>query len=554
MEVETPILEDRVLQGDVFLATPEENPFGSLLALYMVIREPQLGILVTQAAEVSADPETGRLTTTVENLPQFPLSRVRLSLRGGPRAPLVTPPSCGTHTTTATLTSWTGKVIERSASFATDAGPGGGPCPAGSPFAPALEAGTQTNAAGSYSPFYMRITRTDSDQEITRLSSLLPQGLTGRIAGIAKCPEAAIAAAAARSGQAELESPSCPQASRIGRVAAGAGAGSQLTYVPGQIYLAGPYAGNPLSIVVITPAVTGPFDLGTVVIREGLDVDPESAQVLVDGASATPIPRILEGIPLRLRDLRVHIDRPQMMLNATGCEPKQIQASLLGVPTLAQLAVRYQAAGCAALGFAPKIAIRYKGGTRRGKFPSLRAEVKGRPGDANIAGVTAVLPRSSFLEQGHIGTICTRPRFVEGTCPARSVYGYARAFTPLLDEPLEGPVYMRANGGERDLPDLVAALRGTFDFNLVGYIDSVNSRLRSRFVTAPDVPVSKFVLTMKGGKKGLIVNSVNICRKKQRASIRFSGQNGKLRQARPVVKTSCKGKKGGKKGRGRKKR
>jgi len=553
VDVQTPILENTTLHGEVFLAEQDnpstttpgaENPFDSLLAMYMVIRDPTLGIVVTQAAKVQPDPQTGQIVTTVEDLPQFPLSEVELHLHGGPRAPLVAPPTCGSHAIKALLTSWTGKTVESSSSFTTTFGPNGSPCPSGAPgFNPGFEAGSINNAAGAFSPFYMRLTRNDGEQDMTRLSSVLPPGVTGKIAGVAKCPDLAIAAAAVKTGRAELASPSCPGSSQIGRVMVGAGVGSSLTYVPGRMYLAGPFAGHPLSIAVITPAVAGPFDVGTVVTRVALDLNPETAQVEVDGSASDPFPRILQGIPLKLRELEIYVDREGFTLNPTSCNPMQVQASLLGSSTAAQLTDRYQAASCSALGFAPKISLRLKGGTRRSAHPALRAEVKARAGDANIGAVTAVLPRSAFLDQGHIRTVCTRVQFNANACPAGSVYGYARAFTPLLDEPLEGSVYLRSNGGERELPDLVAALKGTVDFNLVGFIDSVDSRLRSRFVSAPDVPVTKFVLSMQGGAKGLIVNSENLCAKKQRARIRFTGHNGKVLKVQPLVKNGCKGKK-----------
>jgi hypothetical protein len=560
VEVETPVLENEILRGSVFLALPDnpstpqpgaENPFDSLLALYFVIRNPELGISVTQVARVELDPRTGRLTTTVEDLPQFPLSRISMKLRDGPRAPLATPPTCGDHTTKTILTSWTGETSQATSSFATTTGPGGSSCPPAGipPFSPGFEAGSTSNAAGAFSPFYIRLTRNDGEQEITRFSSLLPPGVSGKIAGLARCPEADIAAAAQKSGRSELALPSCPEASRIGRVLAGAGVGPTLTYVSGSAYLAGPFAGAPLSIVVLTPATAGPFDLGTVATREALDLDPESAQVRVDGSASEPIPHILNGIPLHLRELRVYVDRPGFTVNPTSCNPLAVQATVFGsfadllapaddAPT--SVSERYQAAGCSALGFVPQISLRLRGGTRRGAHPALQVQVRARAGDANIGAVTATLPHSAFLEQGHLRTICTRVQFAADACPSASVYGYAKAFTPLLDEPLEGPVYLRSNGGDRELPDLVAALRGTVAVDLVGFIDSVHGRLRTRFKGAPDVPITKFVLNMDGGRKGLIANSESLCRTKQRALIRFTGHNGKVYLVRPLVRKRCK--------------
>jgi hypothetical protein len=451
------------------------------------------------------------------------------------------------------MTPWSGGAAATpSASFAITSGPGGAPCPTGElPFAPGLPAaGTLDPAAGAFSPFYMRLTRTDADQEITRFDALLPQGLVGRIAGVERCPDAALTAAEAKAGKAELAAPSCPAGSRIGAIVAGAGVGPALTYVPGTIYLAGPYGGHPLSVAVVTPAVAGPFDLGTVVVRVGLDLDPRTAEVQVDG-STEQIPRILEGIPLALRDLRVFLDRPNFTLNATGCEPKQIRATLFGsAGATATPTQRYQASECRRLGFKPKLKITLKGGTRRTEHPALRSVLTPRRGDANIGKAVVTLPPTTFIDPTRISNPCTRVQFDANACPKSSILGRAKAISPLLDEPLQGPVYFRSNGGERDLPDIVADLRGQFRITLVGFIDSKNGGLRTRFLGVPDAPVSRFTLSLKGGKKGLLQNSANLCTKTRRVRLALTAQNGRRYNTTPPVGTSCKK---GKKGRGGKK-
>jgi hypothetical protein len=555
VEVETPLLGGELLRGAVFVATQGQNPFHSMLALYMVIKDPGLGILVKLPGRVDLDPRTGQLVTTFGEppyeIPQFPFSHLRFHFRAGPRAPLVTPPACGEYATRAVFTPWAnpGSPFTATAPFKIDRGAAGG-CPAGgaAPFAPGFEAGSVGNTAGSYSPFFVRLTRNDGEQEITRFSSLLPPGLLGRIAGVAKCPESAVEVAKAKSGRAELASPSCPEGSRIGRTLGGAGAGPVLTYVPGSLYLGGPYAGDPLSVIAITPGVAGPFDVGTVVIREGLDLDPETAQVQVDGAHADPIPHILAGIPLRLRDLRVYADRPRFTLNPTSCDPSQVRATLFGssldVFDLADdapvaLASRYQAARCARLAFKPGLSFRLKGGTGRGDYPALKTVVVPRPGDANIGRAVVTLPHSAFLEQAHIRTVCTRVQFRADRCPPGSIYGRVKAKTPLLDETLKGPVYLRSS--DNPLPDLVFALRGVVDVDVVARIDSRRGRIRATLKSVPDAPVSRFVLEMQGGRKGLIVNSRNLCAHESRAIADLRGQNGRTHTATPLVRTSCDG-------------
>jgi hypothetical protein len=585
IEVETPLLEED-LDGALFIAKPYENPFGSLLALYVVIKNPTLGIVIKQPLEVEADPATGQITTVAEDLPQLPFSHFRLHFREGARSPLITPPACGTYDgaetapgvhnpepVKAVLTpSSGGPPITTTSAFQIITGPDEGPCPAGpAPFHPGFSAGTLNNSAGRYSPFVMRLTRGDGEQDMGRFSFVLPPGVVPKLAGIPYCPEAGIAQAKSRTGEhggtQELADPSCPAASQIGRTLAGAGVGSQLTYVPGKLYLAGPYHGDPISAVSITPAVAGPFDAGTVVVREALRLNPVTHVGEVDGSASDPIPHILQGIPLNVRDLRVYADRPEFTLNATSCEPLQASSTIWGdgtalLPTgftAATLSSRYQAADCAALGFRPKLTIELKGSTKRGGHPALKATVKTRPGDANFAGAVVTLPNSAFLDQSHLNNICTRVQFAEAGgngagCPPASVYGHARAKTPLLDEALEGPVYLRSNPSH-NLPDLVVALHGLVDIELASRIDSHHGGIRSSFEAIPDAPVTEFTLEMQGGRKGLIENSPpglsrSLCESTNRATAKLIGQNGRRVTLRPALKVQCKKGRKGKGGRG----
>lgn len=547
VEVATPLLE-APLKGGVYVATPYENPFDSLLALYIAVDDPRTGIVVKLAGQVEADPVTGQLTTTFDESPQLPFADFKLDFFDGPRAALKTPATCGTFTTNAVLTPWTapeGEEAARSSSFEVSSGPGGGACvssPDQAPDAPGFSAGTLTPQAGASSPFVMRLTRADGSQEIEGLSVTLPPGLTGRLAGIPACPDADIQRAATRAGRAEAAQPSCPAASEVGTVTVGAGAGPNPLQVSGRAYLAGPYRGAPLSLAIVTPAVAGPFDLGTVVVRTALYVNPETAQI---HAVAGPIPTILEGIPLDVRSIAVKLDRPGFTRNPTSCEPMAIAATALSsVGQAAQLSDRFQVGGCEALPFAPQLALSLKGGTKRGAHPALTAVLTTQPGEANIAATQVTLPHSEFLEQGHIQTICTRVQFSEGggngeKCPAESVYGFARAQTPLLDHPLEGPVFLRSSSHE--LPDLVAALGGQIDVVLDGRVDSVNGRIRNSFEVVPDAPVETFTLEMLGGGKGLLVNSTDLCFKPNanRVSADFTGQNGKLYHGEPLLKAQC---------------
>jgi hypothetical protein len=563
---------DRGAEGSLFLAKPYENPFDSLLAVYLVLKIPSRGVLVKVPGEVRLDPASGQITTIFDQIPQLPVANFHLHFREGGRAPLVTPPACGSYVGVSKLSPWSApeKVNAAPSGFGIESGPNHGPCPAGGlpPFHPELAAGSENPGAGQFSPFVLELARSDSEQEITHFSIKLPPGLVAKLAGVPFCSDASIALAKSRSGihggDEELTAPSCPAASRIGTSWAGAGVGDVLTYVPGKIYLAGPYHGSPLSIVVVTAAKAGPFDLGTVVVREALRIDPVTAAVFVDPSGSDPIPHIIRGVPLHLRNIRVYADRRGFMINPTDCTRTSTASTVLGSgldPTSESddnpftISSPFQVADCAALGFKPKFTLSFKGGTRRSRLPALRAVLTMPKGGANVEAAEVLLPRSEFLEQGNIRTICTRAQFDAGAgrgaqCPAGAIYGHARAVTPLLDEPLKGPVFLRSNGGERDLPDLVAALHGErIDIDLVGFIDSVGeknkrgervSRIRSRFMRIPDAPVTKFVLQMQGGKKGLLVNSTDLCLGSPRAEAFFSAQNGRERNLRPIVKTACK--------------
>jgi hypothetical protein len=571
LKISTPIISEEA-RGSVYVATPFDNPFGSLIALYMVARIPERGVLIKQAGVVRPDPKTGQLTSIFDDLPQLPFTTVELNLRAGARSSLVTPPACGAYDVVAKFTPWSAsdpdnplpaEIVPRASSFEIERGVDGGACPDGSkpPFHPGLFAGTVNNSAKSYSPFDLRLTRKDGEPEFTNFSIKLPPGVIGKLAGVGVCPDAAIAAAKARTGpngaQEEIDSPSCPAGSQVGRTLAGSGVGTSLTYVPGKIYLGGPFKGAPLSMVAITAAKVGPFDLGTVVIHLALRVDPETAEVFVDPTGSDPLPHIIQGLRVHLRDIRAYVDRPEFVLNPTNCNRTSTASTVLGSgldfgfagdDEPVTVTSPFQAAGCSSLGFKPKLSLHLLGGTKRGDNPKLRTVLQARPGDANIGKIQVTLPHSEFIENAHFNTICTRVQFAAGQapgegCPQGSIYGYARVFTPLLDDPVEGPIFLRSSS--HPLPDLVMALHNNqINLNVDGRVDSVKGgRLRSTFEALPDAPVTKAVVNLRGGKKGLFVNSTNLCRGTHNVLVNFDGQNGKLYDFSTPLKPQCGGKK-----------
>jgi hypothetical protein len=556
----------RPLRGSVYLAEPYANPFGTLLAIYLVIEDERSGIVAKLGGRVEPDSNTGRLTTVFEESPELPLSEVKLSLPGGVRAPLTAPLACGAHTTTSTLTPWSapeGAEAHPTDSFQTTAEPGGGSCPASEGAAsnsPSFSAGTLQPRAGAYSPFVLKLSRNDGSQRLAGIDTTLPPGLTGRLAGIGECSDAQLAVARSREhsnmGTEERNNPSCPASSEVGAVHVAAGSGPTPLWTTGHAYLAGPYKGAPLSLAVIVPAVAGPFDLGAVVNRVALHVDPATAQI---HAVSDPFPTILDGIPLDLRSVNLEMGRPDFTLNPTSCEAMSVTgAATAALGASAALSNPFQVGGCNSLSFKPQMTLRLKGATKRTGHPELIAVLRSQgAGVANLAKVQVKLPPTAFLDQAHIRTVCTRVQFAAGQgnggeCPKGSVYGIAQVKTPLFDYLLPGEVFLRSSNHK--LPDLVIALDGPafqpIAIELDGKTDSVKGALRNTFEAVPDQPFDEARVVLFGGKRGLVVNSRDLCAHPQRAEVSLVAQSGKAERLRPVVRNSCK--KAKRKGHGKK--
>jgi hypothetical protein len=560
IEIETPVLAEKLL-GAVYVAKPFDNPFDSLLGLYIVAKAPDRGIIIKVAGRIEPNPVTGQLVTTFLNNPQQPFNRFTLKFRPGATAPLVSPATCGAFAATAALTPWSAPAEPRfvsSTPFQLTSGVHGGACPSGgvAPFRPQVVAGTQNNAAGAYSPFYLHITREDGEQELTRFSTVMPPGLTGNLTGIPFCPDAAIEAARGRTGSQELAEPSCPAASRIGHSIVGAGVGTVLAQTPGSLYLAGPYHGAPLSIVSITSATVGPFDLGTVVIRFALRINPTTAQVEVDATGSDPIPHIIQGIVVHVRDIRAYIDRPNFILNPTSCSPMSVANVITGagadftnpadqVPVA--LTSPFQAADCSSLKFEPKFKVSTFGKTSRsnGASLSVKLTVPAALGtQSNIARVKVDLPKQLPSRLTTLQKACTAAQFETNPagCPAASVVGHATAITPLIPEPLVGPAYFVSHGGEA-FPSLIVVLQGYgIKIDLVGTtFISKQGITSSTFKTVPDQPVTSFELTLPEGKYSALAANGNLCTSKLTMPTEFVGQNGAvIHQSTTVTATGCK--------------
>jgi hypothetical protein len=532
VELDVPALE-HVLRGSVYQRTPEDKD----LFRFWVVTDEQ-GVHLKLPAEIEPDQQTGRLTTvflgipTLGGNPQLPFSELRLHIFGGPRAPLSTPGSCGVHQTHFQFSPWSGKPPvegDTPIQISTGCGKGG--------FSPGLTAGTESLRAGSFSPFVFTLTRSDGEANPRAIALHLSQGLLAKLGGVPLCPDA------------QAASGGCPAASKVGSVSVSTGVGGAPLWVPQPgkaptaAFLAGPYRGAPYSIVSVVPAQAGPFDLGTVVNRSAIRIDPETALATI---ATDPLPQILEGVPVTYRTLHVEVDRKDFTLNPTSCAPKKITATVTAANgATAEPSTGFQATNCAKLGYKPKLALSFAGQTKRTGNPAIKATLRQNPHQANNKAASVVLPVGLFIDNAHINNPCTRVQFDASKCPKTSVLGTAKAVTPLLSQPLTGKVYFRSNGGDRELPDIVADLHGAVHITLVGYIDSVqkkgteSSRVRTRFLHIPDAPVTKFTMNLFGGEKGLIENSVNLCSAPRRAQVELKAQNGRSRSSRAAIATRC---------------
>jgi hypothetical protein len=507
----------------------------------LVVTANGFGVAVKLLGTIHADPQTGQLVAGFAGLPQTPFQQFTIHFFGAEHGLLATPTHCGEYPVSSVFTPWDAALSEQKQTqyFVLDHGPNGSACPGPTrDLSPGFEAGTKSNTAGAHTTFALRITREDGQQNLDRLSVRTAPGFLATLRGVSYCPEGAIAELSnpAHTGVQELANPACPANSQIGTADAASGAGSKPLYTSGKAYLAGPYKGAPLSLVVAVPAVAGPYDLGNVVVRAAVNVDPATLQIT---AVSDPLPRIVEGVPLRVRMIKVALDRPNFALNPTSCEPFSVDAAITGDQgAVANVSAPFQVANCTDLDYGPKLSMQLKGGLNRLGHPAINTVLTTKPGEANSRRVSVTLPAGELLDNAHIRNICTRVQYSAGQCPPESVIGSATGWSQLLDAPVSGGVYLRASNHR--LPDMVTDLKGQVDVELSARIDSVKGgRLRATFSNIPDVPVEKFVLNLEGGKKGLVQNSRPLCGKSKKASLDMSGQNGWQMEKLLPLKLAC---------------
>ena len=522
----TPVLDEPV-NGSVYLRSQNsaDPASGEMFRIVLVVRNEDRGLLFKLPGSIKADPATGRLVTTFDNNPQLPVSELNLVLKSGARAPLVTPATCGTKTIDAELTSWAGQTVTRHDSYTI-------PCTAGlGGFAPSFSAGSSVPVGGAFSPFGVQIHKPDGNSDLDGLSMSLPGGLLARLKGVV--------------GQ------------QVGSVKTFAGPGSNPFMLPGKVFLEGRYGDAPFSLKVVVPAKAGPFDLGEVVVRQKIYVDPITAQVTV---VSDPVPTIVKGVPVRLQRLEVDVDRPGFIVNPTSCAAKTVGATLGSAANQSvPVSTRFQVGDCGSLALKPslKLSLSGKGQNKDGGHPAISATLTQPSGQSNLKKVTVKLPLSLALDPDNAASesLCS---FIEGSkvdpkCPATSVVGKAAAVSPILNEPLTGPVYFTKNERKdpksgrsiKTTPKLVIPLTGEngVKLTLTGASTVVDNQLVTTFDNIPDAQVSSFKMDITGGKKGILVISgekADICKSTQIASQQIDGHNNKQADTDIAIQTpSC---------------
>jgi hypothetical protein len=549
--IKSPLLpKGQNVEGSLYLADPApngeagHNPFNTLLAMYIIAKDPVSGTLVKLPGKASLDPGTGQITARFDNNPQLAFEDAEIHLFGGERAPLATPSHCGTYTTDATFTPWSGTgAVKSSSSFEIKAGPGGGSCPpAALPFVPSLAAGSPNNNAGAFSPLTTTISREDGQQNINKVQLHFAPGMSGILAGVPLCPEA------------QANAGTCGSVSQIGKTIVSVGLGGDpYSVTGGQVFLTEKIAGSPadapFGLSIVNPAKAGPFDLGKVVVRATIEVDPHTAALTV---TTGEIPHILDGIPLQIKHVNVTIEgvggNDKFTFNPTNCNPQSITGNIGSVEgATSPVSVPFQVTNCASLKFTPKFSISTSGKTSKAQGANLTAKLsepnEPQGSQANIALVKVELPKQLPSRLTTLQKACTNKQFElnPANCPPESKIGYAKVTTPLLPVPLEGPAIFVSHGGEA-FPSLTMVLQGYgVSVDLVGTTFISKAGITSTtFKTVPDVPFNTFTLTLPQGKFSALAANGNLCASKLTMPTEFLAQNGaKINQSTPVSVTGC---------------
>ncbi len=532
-EIKTPLLPNPLV-GEVYLAAQNANPFGSLVAMYIVAKDPVSGVLVKLAGQVSLDPVSGQLVSTFDNTPRLPFEDLTLHFFGSARAPLSTPALCGTYTTRASIAPWSGnEPATPASSFQITSDPNGAPCSDPQPFAPGFQAGSTNLQAGAFTPFTLTMSRPDADQTLSRIEMKMPAGLLGTLSNVKLC------------GEPQASQGTCGPESLIGTTVVSAGLGNDpYTVTGGKVYITTAYGGGAYGLSIVNPAKAGPFDLGSVVVRASISVDPHTAALSI---KSDPLPTILDGIPLQIQHVNVTVNREKFTFNPTDCNKTQIDAVLSSTEgARAPVSTSFQVTNCATLAFKPKLTASTSGKTSRANGASLHVKLSYPEGpyDANISKVKVDLPKQLPSRLTTLQKACPAQTFEANpaSCPAASIVGHAKASTPVLPVPLEGPAYFVSHAGE-EFPDLIIVLQGYgTSVDLVGstFINSKTNVTSSTFKSVPDVPVGSFELTLPQGKYSALAATANLCTTKLKMPTSYIGQNGaEIHTTTPITPTGC---------------
>jgi hypothetical protein len=518
------------LRGHLYVGQPEP---GSMYRIFESLEGDGLDVKLEGTA--FPDPASGQITAIFDDLPQLPFGELRLHLKGGSTAALANPPTCGPAPTTTDLTPWSGNADATPfASFDVTADGSGSACPAAWPFAPGFSAGSNSLVAGASTTFSLTLSRPDRTQYLGGLSVHLPPGLLGDLAGVPLCPSAQAAAG------------TCPPASAIGTVTASSGAGEAPLTLPGTVYLAQPRILNsPASLSVVVPAIAGPYNLGNVVVAADTRVNDDGSITV----RSDPLPTILDGVPLRIRQIALDVTRPGFMRNPTSCAPRSVTATILSTHGQSVAARSpFQLADCQSLPFAPRFTVSTQARTSKANGASLDVKVSSAAGQANIAKVDVALPRQLPSRLTTLQQACSQAQFAAdpAACPAGSVVGRASASTPLLNEPLAGPAILVSHAGAA-FPDLVLVLQGQgATIELTGNTSIKNGVTYSRFDALPDVPVSAFELKLPEGPYSILAAHLpakahgSACGQRLTMPTSITGQNGaQVAQSTRIAVSGC---------------
>ncbi len=538
VQIKTPLLAE-TLSGSVYLAEPApnaeqgKNPFDSLIALYITAESETLGLHVKLAGEGSLDPGTGQITTTFTNTPQVPFEQLSVHLQGGPRGSITTPARCQPYPTEGLFTPWSQPETEQTPypaqshpeypgeEFQITSGPDGGPCPTGSlPFAPTFQAGSTSGQAGAFTNFSLQLTNPDGDQPLSGLTMHLPAGIAALLAHVTPCPEQ----------QASLNQ--CGPESLIGTSLASAGVGPDPVQLPGNVYLTGPYEDAPYGLAVVTPAVAGPFNLGDVTVRSRIDVDPHTAQVTI---TSDPFPTFVKGVPVDLKQISVQVNRPDFEYNPTNCSPMSIAATLTGSEgTSANVSSPFQVSGCQTLPFKLGVTATTQGKTSKADGASLGLTFRSKTGEAHVAKTILTIPATLPARLTTIQKACVASVFEANpaSCPAGSDIGTAIVHTPVLKNPLVGPIYLVSHGNAA-WPDAELVLQGEgIEVILDGQTAIKKGVTTSSFESVPDAPFESVEATLPEGPHSALTTNLplkdhySLCGQHLTIPTALTGQNG----------------------------